>query len=275
MQAESLAAYPIGENTAQTQRLITQAQLYDPFTRAFFQMAGIARGMKVLDLGSGVGDVSLLAAELVGPDGRVVGVELNANAAATARARVAAVGWRNVEIVEGQIESAALDQDFDAVVGRFVLMWLPDPRVALRRVVGLVRAGGIVAFQDNDFTFNVSVSASLPVMEKWGAAFGATQGAGGPDFHMGLKMPRLFQEVGLRPPRMTFDAPLGTGPEWSGYRMIAETVGMLLPRMQQLGVVPPVEVDIAKLAEQIRDEAVEHQAVIVLPAIIGAASRKV
>jgi ubiquinone/menaquinone biosynthesis C-methylase UbiE len=72
-----LMPYPSGETDAQTRRLITQAQLYNLSTRAFFQAAGISRGMKVLELGSGVGDVSLLLAELVGPSGRVVGVELS------------------------------------------------------------------------------------------------------------------------------------------------------------------------------------------------------
>ena len=66
--------YPIGETDLQSRRLITQAQLYNPFTCAFFRAAGISSGMKVLELGSGIGDVSLVLADLVGPSGRVVGV---------------------------------------------------------------------------------------------------------------------------------------------------------------------------------------------------------
>src|SRR5215203_5780561 len=113
--------YPIGETDIQTRRLITQAQLYNPSTRAFFQAAGIGNGMNVLELGSGVGDVSLVLADLVGPSGRVVGVELKAAAVETAQKRMAAIGWQNIEFLAGAIESIELDQDFDAVVGRFVL----------------------------------------------------------------------------------------------------------------------------------------------------------
>src|SRR5437762_11546940 len=87
--------YPIGENESQTRRLITQAQLYNPSTRAFFQAAGIGKGMKVLELGSGVGDVSLVLAELVGPSGSIVGVELKSAAVESARSRLAAIGWQN------------------------------------------------------------------------------------------------------------------------------------------------------------------------------------
>ena len=192
-----LMPYPIGETDAQTRRLITQAQLYNPSTRAFFQAAGISRGMKVLELGSGVGDVSLLLAELVGPSGRVVGVELKSAAVETARSRVAAIGWRNVEYLVGAIESVELEQDFDAVVGRFVLMWLPDPLAVLERVVKNLRPGGVVAFQDNDFTFSILASDPLPVFDKLIAWLKDMQVQDGPDYHLGLKMQHLYQRVGL------------------------------------------------------------------------------
>ena len=67
--------YILGRSDAETRRLIVQHQLYGPFTRQFLTASGITAGMKVLDVGSGAGDVALLLAELVGPQGRVVGVE--------------------------------------------------------------------------------------------------------------------------------------------------------------------------------------------------------
>ena len=266
--------YPIGETDSQTRRLITQAQLYNPSTRAFFQAAGISKGMKVLELGSGVGDVSLVLAELVGPSGRIVGVELKPAAVETARARTAAIGWQNIEYLAGAIESVELEQDFDAVVGRFVLMWLPDPLAVLEGVIRHLRPNGIVAFQDNDFTFSLLASAPLPLFDTLIAWVKETQRQGGPDYHMGLKMQRLYQRVGLPAPQLTLDAPLGTGDNWTGYQYMAETIKMLEAPMRQRGVVLPAEIDMSNLAEQICKEAVDNQAVIVLPAIIGAWSRK-
>lgn len=267
-------AYPVGENELQTRRLITQSQLYDSSTRAFFQAAGIGRGMKVLELGSGVGDVSLVLAELVGPSGRVISVELNAAAVAAAQARITTVGWRNVTCLVGDIASIPLDQDFDAVVGRFILMWLSNPVAVLERVVKQVRPGGIIAFQDNDFTFNILTSAPMPTLDTLTASMKNVPEVGVPDFHMGLKMHQLYQQVGLPTPQLTLDAPLGTGSDWTGYQYLAETFAMMMPALQQRGIMPAAQIDTANLAERMRQEALENQAVIVLPAVIGAWSRK-
>src|SRR5919199_191115 len=145
--------YALGRSAAETQRLIRQAQIYGPLTRQFFATTGITAGMKVLDIGSGAGDVALLLADLVGPRGAVIGVEMNPAILDTARARVRAVGWTNVTFLEGDVHSIGLDDDFDAVVGRWFLMYLPDPAAVLQRLLRHLQPGGIVAFQENDFTY--------------------------------------------------------------------------------------------------------------------------
>ena len=119
--------YALGRSAAETQRLIRQAQIYGPLTRQFFATAGITAGMKVLDVGSGAGDVALLLADLVGPRGAVVGVETNPTILDAARARVGAAGWTNVRFLAGDVQGISLDDDFDAVVGRWILMYLPNP----------------------------------------------------------------------------------------------------------------------------------------------------
>src|SRR5262245_14823364 len=104
--------YPLGRSEAETRRLILQAQIYAPITRRLFQTAGIGPGMKVLDIGSGAGDVALLLADLVGPRGRVAGVDMNAEILNTARARVDAAGCRNVTFSAGDVRTLALESDF-------------------------------------------------------------------------------------------------------------------------------------------------------------------
>ena len=84
--------YALGRSEAETQRLILQHQIYGPLTRQFLIGAGVGPGMTVLDLGSGAGDVALLLADLVGPQGRVVGIDTNAKILDVARARVRAAG---------------------------------------------------------------------------------------------------------------------------------------------------------------------------------------
>jgi cyclopropane fatty-acyl-phospholipid synthase-like methyltransferase len=86
-QAEREPLYVLGRTAEETERLQAQAVFVQPFTERLFRDAGIDRGMKVLDLGSGAGDVALLAARLVGSEGEVVGIDSNPSILETARAR--------------------------------------------------------------------------------------------------------------------------------------------------------------------------------------------
>jgi protein-L-isoaspartate O-methyltransferase len=66
------SSYALGSTDAEHERLTRQAALLAPCTERFFREAGIGSGQRVLDIGSGVGDVAMLAAQLVGPSGEVV-----------------------------------------------------------------------------------------------------------------------------------------------------------------------------------------------------------
>ncbi len=122
------AQYLFGHSEEETRRLLLQGRLFNPYTRRLLEDAGITSGMKVLDVGSGAGDVALLAAELVGPRGTVVGAHSNPLILETARQRVRAAGLENTSFVSTDISRLALDEDFDAVVGRCVLFFLRATR---------------------------------------------------------------------------------------------------------------------------------------------------
>src|SRR4051812_13301040 len=104
--------YVLGRSEGETWRLIRQAQLYHPATRRLMEAAGIGPGMRVLDLGSGAGDVALLAGELVGPGGAVVGVELDEGLLRTARARAAALGYDHVRFIAGDARAVPIAGSF-------------------------------------------------------------------------------------------------------------------------------------------------------------------
>ena len=89
MLVSDAAAYVMGHNDRERRRLILQASLLNPFTEQLFRRAGISSGMNVLDLGCGVGDVSILAARLVGPYGSVTSVDFDNAALETLEARTA------------------------------------------------------------------------------------------------------------------------------------------------------------------------------------------
>src|SRR3989304_3231213 len=135
--------YALGHSEDEENRLIRQAQLGGLTLRRLLEDAGIGRGMRVLDLGSGAGDVAFAVAEMVGQDGSVVGVDKNPSILETAQQRARTDGHANVSWVIGDIdEQFDLDGEFDAVVGRRVLSHAADPTATLRFVLRPLVSGG-------------------------------------------------------------------------------------------------------------------------------------
>jgi SAM-dependent methyltransferase len=266
-------SYALGRSEAETRRLIVQHQLYGPFTRQFLTAAGVTAGMKVLDVGSGAGDVALLLAELVGPQGLVVGVDTNAAILDTGRSRVEAAGWTTVRLLAGDALTLELDGDFDAVVGRWVLQYTPDPAALLRRVRDWLRPGGIVAFQEIDLSTPPRAYPTGPLHDQVTRWTTPPSGAPGPDPEMGLKLFTTYLAASLPAPQLRRDAPMGGGPGWPGYAYVAATVNSLLPFLEQTGLVHAGEVDVDTLEERLRAEVVDQDGVQLLPAIVGAWAR--
>ena len=127
--------YVLGHSEQELERISMQARRFEPFTRQVFQMAGVGSGMRVLDVGSGPGDVAFLAAELVGSTGSVIGTDKVQTAVALARARMSSKGLRNVAFREGDPTEMIFERPFDAIVGRMILMHCGDPPAMLRKLV--------------------------------------------------------------------------------------------------------------------------------------------
>src|ERR1051325_11219731 len=107
--------YVLGHSDHELARLVRQAQFLAPITRALLARAGLAPGMRVLDVGSGAGDVAFLAAELVAPEGHVVGTDTAVGATAAASANAARRSLDNVEFLLGDPGELSFDRAFDAV----------------------------------------------------------------------------------------------------------------------------------------------------------------
>ena len=142
--SDSSSDYQLGSADDELGRLELQGRALAPATYMIFDAAGIRPGMRVLDLGCGVGDVAFVAADLVGPDGYVVGVDRSPEALARARIRAEQRGLAQVEFFEGDIHDPAPGGPFDAVVERAVLMYVPDPAEVLRRQATVLRPSGLV-----------------------------------------------------------------------------------------------------------------------------------
>ncbi len=240
-------------------RLSRQSELHQPFTRRLLQRAGIEPGMRVLDVGCGPGDVSFLVCELVGAEGSVVGVERDEQAVASARRRAAKSGIGNVEFVCGDFREVEIDGGpFDALVGRFVLMYQADPAEAVRSAARHVRPGGVVAFAEANMPIGSAVperafadwppTPASEQVNKWiYEAFGRL----GTPPNMGLRLLETFAQAGLQPsPDVETEFAVVVGED-----AISHTVDFtrsLLPAILDAGIATEEEVDIDTLAERLR-----------------------
>src|SRR5690606_21893055 len=148
--AMTATAYTLGHTEQELDRLISQASFFGELTEHVLGLAGLEPGMRVLDVGCGPGDVSFLAARLVGPAGVVIGVDRAEPAIAAARAGADAAGLNNVHFLVADAAEVSLDAPVDAVIGRLILMHLPDPAAVLAHLRTLLVPGGLLVFQEMD-----------------------------------------------------------------------------------------------------------------------------
>lgn len=253
-------SYVFGHSDEEIQRLIRQSRLINPCTRHFLDQAGISTGMKVLDVGSGPGDVAMLLAERVGAGGAVVGVEIDPATLDIARARTRVAGYENVSFVAGDINSVELDDDFDAIVGRLILIHLREPAATLRSLVRHLRPGGLVAFQDADFTPPVVSIPPSRLSEQLDAWVKEAFRRAGLEMQMGLKLYHLFLEAGLPAPYMCSEAVVIGNRESNQAELelliawLVNVIHLLLPLILKFGIASAEEVAIDSLAERIRAE---------------------
>ncbi|PDT76039.1 class I SAM-dependent methyltransferase [Bradyrhizobium sp. C9] len=266
--------YVMGRSTAETDRLKRQSQLYDASTWQLLKEAGLSRGMKVLDVGSGAGNVSFIAASLVGESGAVVGVDSNPAIVEEAAATARSLGLRQVSFRVGDINTIELDRDFDAIVGRLVLIYVKDPAALIRHLLGHVKADGIVAFQDLDWGEGPIANPPSPLLSQaWGTVKEMFHRAG-LNNRMGLSLHGAFVAAGLSAPRMSLFAPAGGGADFDGYDYMASGLRSNLPHIVKLGVATEAELALDSFAERLRAEVVAANGAFALPTFVGAWSRK-
>jgi ubiquinone/menaquinone biosynthesis C-methylase UbiE len=264
--------YALGYTDVEQERLIRQAAIIAPITERLFREAGIGPGQRVLDLGSGMGDVSMLVARLVGASGEVVGIEGDATSIERAEARVAAADLRNVNFLNADLNNIVTDGHFDAAVGRFILMFLPDPISVLRSVAGLVRPGGVLAFQEPSWTAMLALGVRLPLWSRTRHLIREILLRSGANPEMGLALYPIFQEVGLPAPKMHLEMPLGSDADF--IRLTSDLLGSLRPLAEQHGVSLEDLGDFDTLPHRICAEVVTTNTVVSLIAVVGAWSRK-
>jgi ubiquinone/menaquinone biosynthesis C-methylase UbiE len=266
------STYALGHVDTEIHRLLLQGRMHAEFTEHALRLAGLRSGMRVLDMGCGPGDVSFIAARLVGPTGTVLGVDASADVIEVARTRAAEQGVTTVRFAATVIADVSLDEPVDAVIGRMILIHLPDPIAALRHLGAMVRPGGLVAFCEPD----ISAARIVPDLPLWWAVKDAVDKAfegAGSDPTFGAKLHTVFRRAGLAAPRLTLGAPLGAADDEDILTLVVETWRSMFLAAQRLGLVPDELADVDTLAQRLRNEAAGAEAIAIMPALICASTQ--
>jgi len=266
--------YVMGHTDRERRRLALQAAILNPLTDNFLRRAGVSAGMRVLDLGCGIGEVSLIAARLVGPHGQVHGIDLDPAALEIARTRIRSAGHDHVIFEHVDLSDHSPSGPYDAVIGRHILIHTKDALKVLKNATAMVRDGGLLAFQEYDLSWYPRGFPELPLMFQVEEQIVQFFRRAVPKPNIGTQLFYLMQEAGLPPPECRAEAIMDGGPHSPVYEWLAETVISMSPRFQALGMEPLANTDATALAKQLRDEALAKRGAILGPMMVGAFARR-
>lgn len=269
------ADYVLGHWPEEYERLRLQAILFNPDTERLQRDAGIGPGMRVLDIGTGVGDVALLAAKLVGSSGDVTGVDGDAGCLEVARGRAKAAGLAHVKFLESDFRKFGDANSFDAVTGRLVLLYQADPVAALAHIRRLLKPGGVIALQD--VVLRDEYICSHPRCEFYHQCTNAwweTLRRGGADIETGLKLHTLFVATGFPAPELRFNPLIATRHTPLFFDYFQQFMKAIAPKMEELGVAKAADFEIETLGRRLRAEIERTDGILIYAPIVGAWCRK-
>jgi ubiquinone/menaquinone biosynthesis C-methylase UbiE len=264
---EEATKYVLGSSDREIERLDRQSAAIADATRLLLRAAGIAPGMRVLDLGTGIGHVAMLVADLVEPEGRVVGIDNSGRLLEVAAARASTRA--QLRFVEGDVRSWHDPEPFDAIVGRLILFHLADPVSVLRHHVRSLRPEGLLLALDFDLGACRAEPALPLATEALGWVNAAFRSAGASPA-IGARLALLLAEAGLADVQgfgvQGYIAPGDPG----GPALLSGVVRALAPQIVATGLATPEQIGIDTLEARLGD-AVRAAGSVVLPPTLSAA----
>ncbi len=193
----SIEQYAIRGGRAGRERLRLISRVLRPQTLALFHSAGVGEGMTCLDMGCGGGDASFELAVVVGPNGRVLGIDIDNEKLAIARDEARAKGLDNVEFRNANaMHEADETGSFDFTFARQLLCHVPDPARVLREMITFASPGGLVAVDDVDFS-GYFCHPPCPAFDRYLSLLRQTMHARGGNADIGPEIPGLLIAAGL------------------------------------------------------------------------------
>jgi SAM-dependent methyltransferase len=190
------------------ERLRLLSRVMAPTSLALLRRAGVRPGMACLEAACGGGDLACDLAEMVGPEGFVLAVDIDETVLAIARTEAAARGIANIDFRRLDIVGEAAPGPFDFIHARFLLSHLREPAKAVARMREALRPGGAIALEDVDFRghFSLPPCAALDAYVRLYTEAARRRGG---DAEIGPRLPGLLREAGFAGVAMNVVQPAG------------------------------------------------------------------
>lgn len=176
-------------------RLQLIASALRPSTLTLLRRAGIKEGMSCLDVGCGGGDVTLELARLVGPQGRVVGIDMDSVKLSLAQQDATQEHLANVEFHLRNATALDVDSVYDLVYARFLLTHLPERQVVVRQMVRATKPGGVIVLEDLNHEAIVCYPPCA-ALDRYIKLYNQVASLKGADPEVGPKLPELLRQAG-------------------------------------------------------------------------------
>jgi ubiquinone/menaquinone biosynthesis C-methylase UbiE len=266
----SETTYALGHSPAEIQRLKNQGAMLRPITERLLRNAGIDAGMRVLDLGCGAGDVAMLAAELVGAEGSIVGIDRNQEVLNVAKERAREAGLRQISFLEASFEAFSAREPFDLVIGRYILIHQSEPVTLLRNAARLVRPGGALAFHEVRVGDDTGSFPRVPLWDLAANLIRVPFQSSMQNYYAADRFVEHFSEAGLPYPHLFCERLVGGSVDSPLYGSLAELLQSLRPQLDRMKIVPSEVFTMEGLESRLRDAVVEARSQIFGPAQVCA-----
>jgi SAM-dependent methyltransferase len=262
--------YVLGNHPEELARLDRQAAALERPTRLLLHAAGIAPGTRVLDLGTGLGHLARLVADIVGPSGTVVGLDRSPDALAAARDRTPQDLAPRVTFIEGDVGAWRATEPFDAIVERLLLFHVPDPAAVVRHHLTNVRPGGRFLAIDFDLLGGSRTDPAVPFVDEAVQWVHDAFRAAGAWPRIGASLGLILEDAGLERVA-TFGVQA-----YSSYRqpqvagLLAGIVRSMAPAIVSHGIATTEQLQLDTLEQRLVDEIRKAGAVVLMPTVVGA-----
>lgn len=269
----SRETYVLGSSPEELSRLTVQARIIRPITQRLLVEAGVKKGMRVLDLGCGAGDSSMLVADMVGPLGTVIAIDRSQAAIDKAESRAREEGYTQIQFLQNTVDEFSSEERFDLVMGRYVLIHQLAPADFIRAARRHIRPGGVLAFHELTSNRRSHSLPESPLFQRMATLVQSAVTTGFACSDAAGRLVEFFQGAGLSEPKLFSETPISGGSDPSLCIWMAELIRSLMPSILERGLATAEEISVETLEERLIYEVRQMRSQVEIPSQVCAWTR--